>query len=63
MLFLFVSLIAVNVGNSDIFLEKDSEVFMQLIFDVNFNRVFLRVFQRKTLNVYLDLRIRRDHVY
>ena len=41
MLFLFVCLIVIKVEHSNIFLEKDLEIFMQLTIDVNFNRVFL----------------------
>lgn len=63
MLFLFVCLIVIKVEHLNIFLEKDLEIFMQLIIDVNFNRVFLQDFQRNLLIVYLELQINKGKVY
>ena len=63
MLFLFVCLIVIKVEHLNIFLEKDLEIFMQLIIDVNFNRVFLQDFQRNLLIVYLELQINKCKVY
>ena len=63
MLFLFVCLIVIKVEHSNIFLEKDLEIFMQLTIDVNFNRVFLQDFQRNLLIVYLELQINKGKVY
>ena len=53
----------IKVEHLNIFLEKDLEIFMQLIIDVNFNRVFLQDFQRNLLIVYLELQINKGKVY
>ena len=47
-----------SVGNSGTFLERDEEIFMQLIININFNRVSLRVFHRSMLIIYLELQVK-----
>ena len=60
MLLLLLGLLAFNVGNSDIFWERDEELFRYLTIDINFNRISLQVFWSIILMSYLELQIKEE---
>ena len=63
MLLLLLGLLAFNVGNSDIFWERDEELFRYLTIDINFNRIALQVFRSIARMTYLELQIREEKTY